>query len=113
MPPHGNNHHNRSFDIRLGDTRLTLQRKAQWWRSAVVYEIAPISFQDTNGDGKISKGDVAWLRGALFSGEEIRDEDRKFLHELKGEAKETGPEFEALFKESMKEPQEPHTAGHG
>jgi len=29
-----------------------LQRKAQWWRSAIIYEIAPISFQDTNGDGK-------------------------------------------------------------
>src|SRR4051812_44559623 len=62
MPPHGNNHHNRSFDIRLGDTRLTLQRKAQWWRSAVVYEIAPISFQDINGDGK---GDLKGIEGRI------------------------------------------------
>src|SRR5690242_6089813 len=30
-----------------------------WWRQAVIYEIAPISFQDSNGDGK---GD---LRGLL------------------------------------------------
>src|SRR5436309_876231 len=30
-----------------------------WWRRAVFYEIAPISFQDSNGDGK---GD---LRGLL------------------------------------------------
>ncbi|HEU0081566.1 MAG TPA: alpha-amylase family glycosyl hydrolase [Bradyrhizobium sp.] len=27
-------------------------RKEDWWRRAVIYEIAPISFQDTNGDGK-------------------------------------------------------------
>jgi alpha-glucosidase len=31
---------------------MTFKRKADWWRSAVVYEIAPISFQDTDGDGK-------------------------------------------------------------
>jgi|GEM_PF-5120924 len=29
-----------------------------WWQSAVIYEIAPISFQDSNGDGK---GDLAGL----------------------------------------------------
>ncbi|MBB4262012.1 MULTISPECIES: alpha-amylase family glycosyl hydrolase [unclassified Bradyrhizobium] len=32
--------------------------KAAWWESAVIYEIAPISFQDSNGDGK---GDLAGL----------------------------------------------------
>jgi hypothetical protein len=50
----------------------------------------------------------------LFADGKIKDEERKFLHELKGEADdETSPEFEALFKESMKEPQEQHTSGHG
>jgi alpha-glucosidase len=29
-----------------------------WWRNAVIYEIAPISFQDSNGDGK---GDLPGL----------------------------------------------------
>lgn len=29
-----------------------------WWQSAVIYEISPISFQDSNGDGK---GDLAGL----------------------------------------------------
>lgn len=29
-----------------------------WWKSALVYEIAPISFQDSNGDGK---GDLPGL----------------------------------------------------
>ncbi len=32
--------------------------KSAWWESAVIYEIAAISFQDSNGDGK---GDLAGL----------------------------------------------------
>src|SRR4051794_23461041 len=32
--------------------------KSGWWRRAVFYEIAPISFQDSNGDGK---GDLPGL----------------------------------------------------
>src|SRR3954453_1206644 len=28
------------------------QSNSQWWKSAVIYEISPISFQDANGDGK-------------------------------------------------------------
>jgi hypothetical protein len=33
------------------------------------------------------------------------------LHRLKGEAKETGPEFEAVFAEAMKELPEQRTSG--
>lgn len=33
-----------------------------WWESAVIYEIAPISFQDSNGDGK---GDLAGLMSRI------------------------------------------------
>jgi hypothetical protein len=65
------------------------------------------------GHGRISAEETAWLRRMLFADGKIKDEERKFLHELKGEAKETSPEFEALFKESMKEPPEQHTSGHG
>jgi hypothetical protein len=63
--------------------------------------------------GRISAEETSWLRRMLLADGKIKDEERKFLHELKGEAKETSPEFEALFKESMKEPQEQHTSGHG
>jgi alpha-glucosidase len=31
---------------------ISSQSKSDWWKRAVIYEIAPISFQDTNGDGK-------------------------------------------------------------
>ena len=41
---------------------MTLARKSEWWRSAVIYEIAPLSFQDTNGDGK---GDLPGIENRL------------------------------------------------
>jgi alpha-glucosidase len=34
----------------------------EWWRGAVIYEIAPISFQDSDGDGK---GDLQGLLGRM------------------------------------------------
>lgn len=62
-------------------------------------------------DGRISAEETAWLRQLLFSDNKIDDEERKFLHQLKGEAKEVSPEFEALYKVSMKQPPEQHTSG--
>jgi uncharacterized membrane protein YebE (DUF533 family) len=47
----------------------------------------------------------------LFADGKIDDEERKFLHQLKGEAKQVGREFEVLFEESMKQPLEQHTSG--
>ena len=61
--------------------------------------------------GRIDAEDAVWLRRMVFADGEIDDEERKFLHELKGEAKHVSREFEALFGESMKEPQEQHTCG--
>jgi len=34
----------------------------KWWQRAIIYEIAPISFQDSNGDGK---GDLPGLISRL------------------------------------------------
>ena len=62
-------------------------------------------------DGGIDAEKAAWLRQMLFADGKIDDEERKFLHELKGEAKEASPEFKALFRESMKQPAEQHTCG--
>lgn len=63
------------------------------------------------GDGQIDASDTAWLRQLLFADGAIDDQERKLLHELKGEAKQTGPEFAALFHECMKQPPEQHTCG--
>jgi hypothetical protein len=61
--------------------------------------------------GRIDAEEAAWLRQVLFADGKIKDEERKFLHELKGEAKKVSSEFEVLFTECMKEAQEQHTCG--
>ena len=61
--------------------------------------------------GRIDAEETAWLRRMLFADGKIDDQERKFLHELKGEAKQFGAEFETLFAESMNQPQEQHTSG--
>jgi alpha-glucosidase len=35
---------------------------SEWWKGAVIYEIAPLSFQDTNGDGK---GDLKGIESRI------------------------------------------------
>jgi hypothetical protein len=62
-------------------------------------------------NGRIDAEETAWLRRMLFADRRIDDRERKFLHELKGEAKEVSHEFDALFAESMKQPAEQHTCG--
>ena len=62
-------------------------------------------------DGWIDGPNSACLRRMLHVNVTIDDEQRKFLHELKGEAKKVSREFERLFAECMKEPQEQHTCG--
>jgi hypothetical protein len=64
-------------------------------------------------DGRVGDEEAKWLRRALLDDGPMKDEVRKFLHELKGEAAHAGPEFEALFAEVMKEPPERHTSGAG
>jgi hypothetical protein len=61
--------------------------------------------------GRINAEETAWLRRMLFADGKIDDEERKFLRELKGEAKQVSPEFEALFQEGMNQPPEQRTCG--
>jgi hypothetical protein len=62
-------------------------------------------------EGQIDAAEAAWLRQMLFTDGKIDDEARKFLHELKGEAKRVSRDFELLFHESMKQPPEQRTCG--
>jgi hypothetical protein len=62
-------------------------------------------------DGRVGAGETAWLREVIFRDDTLEDEERKFLQELKGEAKEVSSEFEAFFSEAMKHPPERRTAG--
>ena len=61
--------------------------------------------------GRIDSEEVAWLRQMVFADGKIDDQERKFLHELKGEAPQACPEFTVLYRECMKQPQEQHTCG--
>jgi hypothetical protein len=61
--------------------------------------------------GRIDAEETAWLRRMISADGELEDEERKFLHELKGEAQHVSPEFETLFRESMKQPPEQRTNG--
>jgi len=63
------------------------------------------------GHGRINVEETAWLRRMICADGKIDDEERKFLHELKGEAKQVSHEFEALFNECMKEGPEQRTCG--
>jgi hypothetical protein len=62
-------------------------------------------------DGQIDAEAAAWLRQMVFADGKIDDEERKLLHEIKGEARQVSREFDVLFEESMKQPQEQHTCG--
>src|SRR5947208_3406635 len=44
-------------------------------------------------DGRIGAEAAAWLRRMLLGAGAMKDEGRRLLHELKGEAREVGPEF--------------------
>jgi hypothetical protein len=62
-------------------------------------------------NGRVGKEESAWLRRMVLADGKLEDEERKFLHELKGQARQVSPEFEALFQKCMKEPPEQHTCG--
>lgn len=62
-------------------------------------------------NGRIDAEEATWLRQLLFADGKIDDQERKFLHELKGEAKQVSREFEELLTDSLKQPQEQHTCG--
>ena len=52
-------------------------------------------------DDRISRGEATWLREALLADGKLADPERKFPHQLRGEAKEVSPEFESLLQESV------------
>jgi uncharacterized tellurite resistance protein B-like protein len=62
-------------------------------------------------DGRIDAEEVEWLRQMIDHDGRLEDEERTFLEQLKGEAEQAGPEFEALYEESMKRPAEWRTSG--
>lgn len=57
-------------------------------------------------DGWIDADETFWVRQMLLAGGKIDGEERKFLQELRSEARHVSHEFEVLFNRCMKEPLE-------
>jgi hypothetical protein len=55
-------------------------------------------------DGKIGLDEQFYLLKMLYSDKHIRDREKRFLKELRDEAKEISPEFESLVAEAIKAP---------
>jgi hypothetical protein len=98
-------------DRRAADFLVVLHKRVQHVTPAFDHFFYQAIKDHVLTDGRIDAEKAAWLRRMLFADGQIKDEERKFLHELNGEAEQVSPEFEALFKESMNRPQERHTCG--
>jgi tellurite resistance protein len=99
------------IDRKEADFLVELHKRVQHMTPAFEHFFYAAIKHHILADGRIDADEAAWLRRMLFADGKIDDQERKLLHELKGEAKEVSPEFEALFKECMKQPQEQHTSG--
>src|SRR5207244_508489 len=58
--------------------------------------------QNVLADGSIDAAEADWLRRMLFADGTIDDREKQFLRELKNEAQQASPEFQALYRECMK-----------
>jgi nucleoid-associated protein YejK len=98
-------------DRRMADFLVELHKRVQHLTPAFERLFYQAIKDHVLADGHIDAEEAAWLRQMLFADGKIDDRERKLLHELKGEASQVCPEFELLFVESMKMPQEQHTCG--
>jgi hypothetical protein len=99
------------IDRRSADFLVVLHNRVQHLTPAFEHFFYQAIKDHILADGRIDAEESDWLRQLLFHDGRIKDEERRFLHEVKGEAKQVSGEFEALFEESMKQPQERHTCG--
>jgi hypothetical protein len=52
-------------------------------------------------DGRVGAAETVWLRQMILTDGQVTERERKLLRELKGEAREAGPEFRALCDECL------------
>jgi uncharacterized tellurite resistance protein B-like protein len=55
-------------------------------------------------DGRIGSEEAAWLREMIVADDRFDEEKYKFLHQLRGEIKQSSPELYALLEGSREEP---------
>jgi hypothetical protein len=101
----------RKIDRRGADFLVGLHKQVQHLTPAFEHFYYQAIKDHILAQGRIDAEETAWLRRMLFANGKIDDKERKFLHELKGEAEQVGQEFELLFENCMKQPREQHTCG--
>jgi hypothetical protein len=99
------------FDRRETDFLVELHKRVQRQTPAFEQFFYRAIKDHVLAHGRIDAEGTAWLRRVLLADGHITDEGRRLLHELKGEATQVSPEFEALFADGMKQPQEQRTSG--
>ena len=96
------------------DTLIDLKRRLQRPASPAFGAFFTRAIKDhVLKDGKVAAEEAAWLREMMFHDGVIQDEEKTLLRELHGEATDRSPEFEALFEEVLKQPDERRTQGGG
>jgi hypothetical protein len=100
-----------TIDRRGADFLVELHKRVQHLTPAFEHFFYQAIKDHILARGRIDAEEAAWLRRMLFADGKIDDQERKFLHELKGEAKQVSRDFEALFAECMKQAPEQHTCG--
>lgn len=97
------------IDRRGADFLVELHKRVQHPNPAFTQFFYHVIKDHILARGRIDAEEAAWLRRMFLADGKFEDQDRKFLHELKGEAKQVSPEFEVLFDASMKLPPDHNT----
>jgi hypothetical protein len=96
---------------READSLVELHKRVQHLTPAFEHFFYQAIKDHVLAGGRVDAEEAAWLRRMLFAGGKLKDEGRKLLHEVKGEAEQVSREFEALFKDCMRQPPEQRTCG--
>jgi hypothetical protein len=96
---------------RAADALVALHKRVQHPNPAFEQFFYEAIKRHVLADGRIGAEESAWLRQLVRGGGGITDEERKFLHELQGDARHASPEFVALFGECMEQGPEQRTSG--
>lgn len=100
-----------AIDRRKADFLVEMHQRVQYLTPAFEQFFFQAIKEYILADSWIDAEQAAWLRRMLYEDGKIHDEERKFLRELKGEAKHVSREFEALFEQCMRQPMEQRTCG--
>jgi len=90
----------------LIELRNAAQKKAKTRKEEVSAGFERLFFkaieENVLTDGKIDADEARWLKAMLFADGKIDENEKKFLARIKKAAKQTSPEFDALYAQCMK-----------